>query len=37
MLRDLMGHTHVEITAADVHQAPEMIAAEWARAKQATR
>jgi integrase/recombinase XerC len=37
VLRDLMGHTHVETTAADVHLAPEMIAAEWARAKQATR
>ena len=37
VLRDLMGHTHVETTAADVHLAPEMAAAEWARAKQATR
>ena len=37
VLRDLMGHTHVETTAADVHLAPEMTAAEWARAKQATR
>ena len=32
VLRDLMGHTHVETTAADVHLAPEIIAAEWARA-----
>ena len=37
VLRDLMGHTDVETTAADVHLAPGMIAAEWARAKQATR
>jgi hypothetical protein len=28
VLRNLMGHTHVETTAADVHLAPEMIAAE---------
>lgn len=35
VLRDLMGHAHVETTAAYVHLAPEVIAAEWARAKQA--
>ena len=37
VLRDLMGHTHVETTAAYVHLAPETIAAEWARARQAQR
>lgn len=35
VLRDLMGHAHVETTAAYVHLAPETIAAEWARARQA--
>ncbi len=35
VLRELMGHVHVETTAAYVHLAPETIAAEWARAKQA--
>jgi integrase/recombinase XerC len=34
VLRDLMGHAHVETTAAYVHLAPETVAAEWARAKQ---
>ena len=33
VLRDLMGHAHVETTAAYVHLAPETIAAEWARAR----
>lgn len=37
VLRELMGHVHVETTAAYVHLAPETIAAEWARAKQAGR
>ena len=37
VLRELMGHSHVETTAAYVHLAPETIAAEWARAKQVTR
>lgn len=31
-----MGHAHVGTIAADMHLAPEMIAAEWARAKQTT-
>lgn len=35
VLRDLMGHAHVETTAAYVHLAPETIAAEWARVRQA--
>jgi len=37
VLRELMGHAHVETTAAYVHLAPETIAAEWARAKQSDR
>jgi len=37
VLRELMGHVHAETTAAYVHLAPETIAAEWARAKQAGR
>lgn len=37
VLRELMGHAHVETTAAYVHLAPETIAAEWARARQAER
>lgn len=37
VLRELMGHVHVETTAAYVHLAPETIAAEWARARQAGR
>lgn len=37
VLRDLMGHVHVETTAAYVHLAPETIAAEWARAQEAQR
>ncbi len=37
VLRELMGHVHVETTAAYVHLAPETIAAEWPRAKQAGR
>ena len=37
VLRDLMGHAHVETTAAYVHLAPETIAAEWARAREAQR
>lgn len=37
VLRELMGHAHVETTAAYVHLAPETIAAEWARAKQVER
>ena len=36
VLRELMGHAHVETTAAYVHLAPETIAAEWARARQVT-
>jgi integrase/recombinase XerC len=35
VLRELMGHAHAETTAAYVHLAPETVAAEWARAKQA--
>jgi len=30
VLRELMGHAHVETTAAYVHLAPETVAAEWA-------
>jgi integrase/recombinase XerC len=37
VLRELMGHVHVETTAAYVHLAPETIAAEWARARRADR
>ncbi len=37
VLRELMGHAHVETTAAYVHLAPETIATEWARARQAER
>lgn len=37
VLRDLMGHAHVETTAAYVHLAPETIVAEWARAREAQR
>lgn len=37
VLRELMGHAHVETTAAYVHLAPETIATEWARAKRAGR
>jgi site-specific recombinase XerD len=37
VLRELMGHAHVETTAAYVHLGPETIAAEWARARQAER
>jgi len=33
VLRELMGHAHVETTASYVHLAPETVAAEWARAK----
>lgn len=33
VLRELMGHAHVETTAAYVHLGPEVIAAEWARAR----
>ncbi len=35
VLRELMGHAHVETTTAYVHLAPAAIAAEWARARQA--
>ena len=34
VLRELMGHAHVETTTAYVHLAPKTIAAEWARASQ---
>jgi site-specific recombinase XerD len=37
VLRELMGHAHVETTAAYVHLAPEAITAEWTRARQAGR
>lgn len=37
VLRELMGHAHVETTAAYVHLAPETIAAEWARTRQVDR
>ena len=37
VLRELMGHAHVETTAAYVHLGPETIAAEWARARKADR
>lgn len=37
VLRELMGHAHVETTAAYVHLAPEAIAAEWARVRQASQ
>ena len=37
VLRELMGHAHVETTAAYVHLAPEATAAEWARAREAQR
>ena len=37
VLRELMGHAHVETTAAYVHLAPETIAAAWAQARQAAR
>jgi integrase/recombinase XerC len=33
VLRDLMGHASPETTAGYVHLAPEIVAAEWARAK----
>ena len=36
VLRELMGHAHVETTAAYVHLGPETITAEWARAQQVT-
>jgi site-specific recombinase XerD len=37
VLRELMGHAHVETTTAYVHLAPDVIAAEWARAKEASQ
>jgi site-specific recombinase XerD len=37
VLRELMGHAHVETTTAYVHLAPDVIAAEWARAREATQ
>ncbi len=37
VLRELMGHAHVETTAAYVHLAPQTIAAEWARVRRAER
>jgi site-specific recombinase XerD len=33
LVRELIGHTHAETTPAEVHLAPELIAAELARAK----
>jgi site-specific recombinase XerD len=36
VLRELMGHAHVETTTAYVHLAPDVIAAEWARAREAS-
>jgi site-specific recombinase XerD len=37
VLRELMGHAHVETTTAYVHLAPNVIAAEWARAREASQ
>ena len=37
VLRELMGHAHVETTTAYVHLAPEVIAAEWARARETSK
>ena len=37
VLRELMGHAHVETTTAYVHLAPATIAAEWARVRQAAQ
>lgn len=37
VLRELMGHAHVETTAAYVHVSAETIAAEWHKAKEAIR
>ncbi len=37
VLRELMGHAQPETTAAYVHLSPETLAAEYARARQATR
>ncbi|MCC5950503.1 MAG: tyrosine-type recombinase/integrase [Acidimicrobiia bacterium] len=37
VLRELMGHAHVETTTAYVHLAPDVIAAEWARARKASQ
>jgi site-specific recombinase XerD len=36
-LRELMGHTNPETTAAYVHLSPETLAAEYARARAAAR
>lgn len=36
-LRELMGHVHPETTAAYVHLSPETLAAEYSRARQASR
>lgn len=36
-LRELMGHANPETTAAYVHLSPEMLAAEYARARAAAR
>lgn len=35
VLRELMGHVHVETTTAYVHLAPDVVASEWARAREA--
>jgi site-specific recombinase XerD len=37
VLRELMGHAHVETTTAYVHLTPETVAAEWARARETNR
>ncbi len=37
VLHELMGHAHVETTTAYVHLAPDVIAAEWARAREANQ
>jgi site-specific recombinase XerD len=37
VLRELMGHAHPETTAAYVHLSPKTLAAEYARARQASR
>lgn len=37
VLKDLMGHAHTETTAAYVHLSPELLATEYARARQVAR
>ena len=37
VLQELMGHTNPETTAAYVHLSPEVLAVEYARARQASR